>query len=306
MLTPGQIRGGWLEHILKEEENYLWVSNQKAFDLMQEGILPPETSDPELNPEFEMIDAQLTTEIFGLFAPGRPEVAREMAELPITTTAREEAKLISEFYVTMYSLAANVNPEVPIKDQLFSNADEASRIFPEGTYPAAMYRFVRSKYEEGLPWEETRDLIYERYQVQQKDGYDITSRDMYCNGCFASGINFASSLVSLFYGEGDLKETIKIGTLSGWDSDNPTATWGGMLGFIYGANEIEQMFDRSFSETFNIHRTRKGFPDDGLDTFSHMAIKGIHITDRVVLEKLNGGVDTKKDLWYIPVSESNR
>ena len=51
---------------------------------------------------------------------------------------------------------------------------------------------------------------------------------------FASGINFASSLISLFYGEGDLKETIKIGTLAGWDSDNPTATWGGLLGFMYG------------------------------------------------------------------------
>lgn len=31
-------------------------------------------------------------------------------------------------------------------------------------------------------------------------------------------------MISLFYGEGDIKETIKIGALAGWDSDNPTAT----------------------------------------------------------------------------------
>ena len=70
--TPNQIASGWKNHIHIKEENYLWVSNQKAFDLMNEGILPPETSDPLLNPFYEMIDAQLTTEIFGLFAPTNP------------------------------------------------------------------------------------------------------------------------------------------------------------------------------------------------------------------------------------------
>ena len=34
ILSPEQIRDGWLKHIWVEEENYLWVSNQKALDLM--------------------------------------------------------------------------------------------------------------------------------------------------------------------------------------------------------------------------------------------------------------------------------
>ncbi|HKK81477.1 MAG TPA: hypothetical protein VJ909_04470, partial [Prolixibacteraceae bacterium] len=58
ILTPEQIKDGWLKHIKSEEENYLWVSNQKAYDLMKEGILPPATSLPENNSESEMIDAQ--------------------------------------------------------------------------------------------------------------------------------------------------------------------------------------------------------------------------------------------------------
>ncbi|MDZ7614707.1 MAG: hypothetical protein U5K51_14185 [Flavobacteriaceae bacterium] len=68
LLTGEQIREGWLKHIKHEEENYLWVSNQKAFDLMKGGMRPPATGNPENNPEYEMIDAQLTTEIFGLLA----------------------------------------------------------------------------------------------------------------------------------------------------------------------------------------------------------------------------------------------
>ena len=37
--------------------------------------------------------------------------------------------------------------------------------------------------------------------------------------------------------EKDFKETIKIASLCGWDSDNPASTWGGLLGFIYGKKE---------------------------------------------------------------------
>ena len=61
-LEGEQIRNGWLKHINLKEENFLWVSNQRAFDLMKEGLFPPVTSDPKNNPFLEMIDAQLTTE----------------------------------------------------------------------------------------------------------------------------------------------------------------------------------------------------------------------------------------------------
>ena len=103
---------------------------------------------------------------------------------------------------------------------------------------------------------------------------------------FASGINFAASLVSLFYGGGDLKETIKIATLCGWDSDNPAATWGGLLGFMLGRNEIERLFGESLSDNFHIHRTRKGFADDGMDTFGNMAEMAISVSRTVNNEYL--------------------
>ena len=124
---------------------------------------------------------------------------------------------------------------------------------------------------------------------------------MICNGCFASGINFAASIVSLLYGEGDYEETVKIAVLAGWDSDNPAATWGGLLGFLLGRDELERVFDREFSTRFNIHRTRKGFPaPEGIDTFEAMAQNGILIIDRVVREEMNGSVSEEDDTWLIP------
>ena len=123
---------------------------------------------------------------------------------------------------------------------------------------------------------------------------------------FDAGINFAASLISLFYGAGDILRTIKIGTLCGWDSDNPTATWGGLLGFMLGKEGIERMFDKNnFSNTYWIHRTRRNFPDhtpglEGEDTFELMSKRGLKIIDRVITEQIKGRVDHDKDIWYIP------
>ena len=304
VLSPEQIRDGWLRHIRPEEENFLWVSNQTAFDLMNKGVLPPETGMPENNPNYMMIDAQLTTEIFGLFAPGRPDVALKMAHLPIRTTAFDEAAWISEFYVSMHALAASSDPEQPMKERLEWMAYKSRQLLPDSSYPAAMYDFVKSQYEAGVTWEEARDAVYQRYQVEQKDGYELTSKNLYCNGCFAAGINFAASMVSLFYGEGDLKQTIQIGALSGWDSDNPTATWGGLIGFMIGRSGVEKAFGDNLSDRFNIHRTRQNFENGGVDTFDSMAAKGLDIIDRVVLEEMEGTLDTEGDAWLIPEAQT--
>ena len=298
-LTPTQIRSGWMKHIKIEEENFLWVSNQKAFDLMKEGVLPPETSDPNLNEHYEMIDAQLTTEIFGFLAPSRPDIALKMAELPILTTARYDAKWISQFYVSMYSLATTIDTKKDIKYNILTIADKSRYLLPDTSYSSKMYDYVKGQYLEGKSWEEARDNVYERYQVESKDGYNITSKKLYCNGCFAAGINFAASLISLFWGEGNLKRTIRIGTLTGWDSDNPTSTWGGLIGFIIGKKGVEKEFNRKFSEKYFIHRTRQNF-DYEVDDFDNMANNAIKIITNMVKNEINGRFDQENQLWYIP------
>lgn len=301
ILSADQIRQGWMRHIKKSEPNYLWVSNEAALHLMHEGLSTPETGSPTNNPHFDMIDAQLTTEIFGLFAPASPEVALDLSYLPIRVTAHKEAAWIAEFYVVMHSLASSVDRTLPMKEQIFWMADRAREYLPNDSYPAKMFDFVKKQFTVNSRWEDTRDQIYMRYQLEEEDGYTISSRNLYCNGCFAAGINYAASLVSLFYGEGDLKETIKIGTLAGWDSDNPTATWGGLLGFMLGKDGIEEAFERKFSDKYHIHRTRQAFPlKNGIDSFDAMAKKGVFIVDRIVQDRLGGGIDFEKGVWVLP------
>ncbi len=316
LLTGEQIRQAWLEHIYDERaetpygrdgevwQNYLWVSNQRAHELMLAGVVPPQTSDPDLNPYTDMIDAQLTTEIFGLFAPGHPSVAIELGQVPVRTTARGPAEEAANFYIAMHALAVTVDRDQPLGAQVHDMARQARDTLSEGGYPAAMFDFVASAYARGERWEDVRDALYERYQVHGEDGYDITARELYCNGCFASGINFGASLISLFYGEGDIRRTIQIATLAGWDSDNPAATWGGLLGFVLGRQGVEDAFGGPLSEQFNIHRTRRGFANEGLDSFSAMAARGVVVTERVVQERLGGTLSEDGKFWTIPHRQS--
>jgi|GEM_PF-805484 len=313
LLTAEQIKSGWLTHIYSEKaytpygkdhtgnyENFLWVSNQTAYTLMEGGMLPPQTGRPPNNNEYNMIDAQLTTEIFGLFAPVRTDVALKMSNLPIRTTAYEDAAYISDFYVVMHSLASSVSDTLSMKEKITWMANEARKVLPNESYAAKMFDFVKAKHGSGIKWEHARDSVYVRYQVNQKDGYNLTSKNLYCNGCFAAGINFAASIVSLLYGEGNIVETIKIGALCGWDSDNPTATWGGMLGFMIGKKGVETAFNRTFSDKYNIHRTRRNFPNNGINTFDKMAETGMFVVDRAVIGEMKGGVDLAEDVLYIP------
>lgn len=317
LLTAEQIRTGWLKHTYSEQdaplfkkftdskavqENFLWEANEQARILMAQGMLPPATSEPENNAKYMMIDAQLTTEIFGLLAPARVDIALKLSHLPIRVSAKYDAQWISQFYITMHSLASKVDKSLAMHQQIMWLAEQARLILPEQSTPAKMYDFIKHSYQQNPDkndWEKSRDAVYRRYQVNNTDGYVY-------NDPFEAGINFAASLVSLFYGEGDIVRTIQIGTLAGWDSDNPTATWGGLLGFMIGKDGVAQAFGQdNLSESYWIHRTRRNFPDHtpnqvGEDTFSMMAQRAIKVIDQVVVEQMRGSVDLNNNVWLIP------
>lgn len=290
-LTGEQISQEWQDHIALPR---LWVSNLAALGQMQNGAIPPDTSLPENNPMWDMIDAQLTTEIFGAFAPTRPDVALDLAYLPIRTTAYLHAEWAAEFYVIMHSLAASVDRTLSPRDQVMWMADQARQRIPNWSYIADMYDFVKAEYllnPDKNNWEETRDKVAIRYQRNGAANYEYKYP-------WDAGINFAASIVSLLYGEGDYKKTIRIGAMSGWDSDNPTATWGGLLGLLNGYEALNSEFpEANFSDRYNIARTRFNMPIE-IDSFTDMSRRGLAIIDDIVVNEMGGMIDNNS--WIIP------
>lgn len=298
-LTPEQIRDGWVAHI----NDFIFVSNANARALMDRGVLPPATGTPPANRGWNKIDAQLTTEFWGALAPGMPDVALDLALLPMRTTAHGFALHAAQFHTVQYALAPLLDRSLPPRDQAIWLVTEARKWIPDSSKSADAIDLVLDDYLANPDiddWERTRDLIHDTFQADLfGDGYIYQS-------WFESTVNLATGVMALLYGEMDLPRTIQIGTLSGWDSDNPTATMAALLGLIHGTDAVRAAFpDADLSERYWAHRTRPTLPDllpddpEAEDTFAMMAQRMLALADGVI-EDAGGATDAFGNRWLLP------
>ena len=300
-LSPTQIRDGWVQHI----NDPIWDSNQSR-RWMEQGALPPVTGMGTVTPAYLMNNAQLITEIFGALAPGMPDQALQLADLPIRATSGGYAAHAAQFYVVLYSLASQVDAMQPRRDQILWMVKEARRYLPDTSKAADVVDFVLADYlanPDVNDWERTRDKVYERYHDRAND-YGFVYR-----GWLESSVNFATGLIALLYGEGDFRRTVQIGTLSGWDSDNGTATMGGLLGLMVGYEALAEQFPAvALSDRYSIHRTRETLPDylpddpAAEDTFTRMADRMLPLVERTILDS---GGSVNGDIWTLPPLPDN-
>ena len=307
-LSPGGLADAWLAHM---DDEYLWVSNQQALDLMRRGLLPPSTGIPAANPYWLKIDAQLTTEFFGALAPGSPEVALRLADMPIANTARGHAAHASQFFLVLYSLAPVADPALTPRDRILWLYTQARALIPDTSKAADIADLVFADYlanPDANDWERTRDLVYDRYQL------NAAANGFKYRQWTESSVNFATGLIALLYGEGDFLRTIQIGTLSGWDSDNGTATMGGLLGLMLGYDALVAQIESglgappgslSFSDRYDIERTRNDLPDHtpsdpaAHDTFTLMAARMMPLLRQVINES-GGFADSRSPVIVTP------
>lgn len=223
-----QIRDEWVDHLNGD----IWVATRRARDLMDEGIVPPETGMAELNPEGAWaMDAQLETELFGLIAPGNADEARRRARRFGSVTSSGPALDASAFYAHLYSSAFG-NSDV---SELI---DEARAHEPDGSIVAPIVDDVRSWVEQNPDdWRATRALIGEKYDTDPE--------------WWASRVNFAVTVMALLYGEGDLTETVTIAGLAGWDADNNMTTSAGLVGLIIGFDDLPEPWSSATDIYFN-------------------------------------------------------
>lgn len=303
-LTPAQIAAGWTAHINRS----IWVSNASARVLMTRGVRPPMTamaqglahSTVRTSDDSLMIDAQLTTELFGLLAPGMPQRALEIADLPIRTTAAGHAVHAAQFYVLLYSLAPVVDPALPPTEQALWLTRSARAFIPDTSKAADIIDFVVAQYlADPNPdhWEAARDRVYERYQR------DAAANGFAYRAWYESSMNLAAGVLSLLYGELDYRRTLRIATSAGWDCDNQAATIAGLVAFLR-----TPAFNADLgwtAGTFLWSSTRDGLIDylpanaAAEDSFSLMAARMMPLIDAEV-RAAGGLADVQR--WLLPPS----
>ena len=269
--TPEEIRVEWVDHLNHD----IWVSTRRARDLMDEGLLPPETGNAENNPDGAWsIDAQLQTELFGMLAPGMPAVASTYAKRFARVTNSGPAVEASVFFAALYSLAF-LEEDVPT---LIAAARQLTE--DEAIIAPIVDNVVLWHQQNPEDWRLTRQQI--------RDEYDTDPM------WWASRVNFAVTIMALLYGESDILRTIEIAALAGWDADNTMATAAGLLGLIHGYSELPEEIAASTDIYFNEDVTGD-LPR--YDTVTQFAVRTQNLAEAMITR---AGGTTYQGIYRIP------
>jgi ADP-ribosylglycohydrolase len=221
-LTPAQIGDTWLNYLV-ERKTVLWwggmgVSTEHtAYLRLADGITAPASGSMELNGQVvaEQIGAQIFIDGWAMVAPGRPELAADLAKRAGSVSHDGEALYAAQLLAAMESQAF-------VTDDIDELVDTGLRFVPADSLIATMIADLRRWRTEEPDWRRARDLLDRDY------GYH-----RYGGGCHVIP-NHGLIVLALLYGDGDWDRSMMIVNTCGWDTDCNSGNLGCLLGIRNG------------------------------------------------------------------------
>ncbi len=248
-----EITEAWKKHI----NRFIWVSNRKARDLMDEGLTAPATGMKENNPYWFAIDPQLVNEIWSAFYPAMVDKAVERARWGARITSDDWGTHPTIFYAALYS-GAFYEKDV---GRLY---DMATAYIPDDSPFKKGLLDVKRWNAEHRDWEMTRALIKEHYLAFPENVEDPWFHEV------SAMVNGLCGAMAILYGNGDFLKTTGIAVSAGYDCDNQGATCAGFIGVLNGSGSIpyelthEVGYQDKWQLPFNdqyINYSRDGLPN---------------------------------------------
>ncbi len=271
-ITYADMPEEWLYHF----QDYIWEGNYTARGLMMSGLLPPETGSKEYNKDWRDIDAQIECEVFGLITPGMLLNAKTRTEWWMAAVGDGAVLTNAAFYAMLCS-------EAFFTSDVISAVDTVMEYFPADseTYATAL-RVKEVHRENPSDWRAARNILHREFYINN-------AYQPYVN--IDSQINFASTLMSILYGENDFKKTVEIAVLAGYDNDCNAATAATIMGAACGESGLPaDLLEKSGNVYQNTNRP--GLPDD---TISGIAEKCLRFGEEILLSaggKITGEGET--------------
>lgn len=178
----------------------------------------------------EQIGGQIFIDSWGLVAPGKPELAADLARRAAQVTHDGNAVYGGMFIAACISLAF-------VHDDIYTVVREALKQIPEDCAYARVARDVMA-FHAAHPDDWRACLKY----VQENYGYD-----KYPGACHVIP-NGAVVVLSLLYGEGSYSKTICISCMCGWDTDCNAGNVGTILGVLVGTEGIEDKWRKPIND----------------------------------------------------------
>ncbi len=213
------------------------------------GIRPPQTA-LQRNPYREWIGAQIRADIWGWALPAQPFRAAELAWRDASLSHVRNGIYGEAFFAA--AIAGSFD-----RDDIREIVGNALKFIPPQSRLAEAVRYVLALPVEKVSWEETVNLLYDKYGSYH----------------WVHTINNAALVVAaLLSSDNDFGRAICNVVMGGWDTDSNGATVGSIMGTMLGSDKlphqwIEPLHDR-------IRTSLKGFDNA---TFSDLARRTVRV-----------------------------
>ena len=230
--TPDAFFGDtWLNYLI-EPKTVLWwggmghSTEHTAFIRLKQGLTSPASGSIEQNGKIvaEQIGAQIFIDAFGMVAPGKPELAAELARKAARVSHDGEAVHAAVVVAGMVSAAF-------VEKNMTKLLDIGVGLIPEDCLIARIHRDVRDWAKKDKDWRKTFDRIDKTY------GYH-----KYGGNCHVVP-NHALMVMAWVYAPDDFQQAQAIVNTAGWDTDCNAANVGSVMGIKVGLDRICETYD---------------------------------------------------------------
>ena len=218
-------------------EYRLWFANQVARYNVLNGLRPPESGHWLNNPAADDIDFQIEADFAGLMTPGMVNSAVEISDRVGHIMNYGDGWYGGVFIASMYSLAF-------IENDIEEIVDRAIAVIPaKSDFHRLIVDVIALHEENPNDWKYAWDRINSKWAQT-----DLGPRGLMAPFNIDAKINAAWVVLGLLYGDGDFSRTLEIATRAGDDADCNPASAAGILGTIYGYDQIPEFWKQGLAD----------------------------------------------------------
>jgi hypothetical protein len=244
----------------------IWIANKRARELMDQGVVPPETGSVARNPHaWYNLSGQFCVESYGLIAPGMPQTAADIGLHYARIAVSEEPLQATQFWTSLVSLRAL--DEAPV-DQALQQALAA--VDPRSAMAEVVADAIRAFRDHPDDWKAARRVIHEKWRKQRKWNDNSTP------------LNGAVVCLALLYGQDDFYRTLQLAMALGYDADCNAATAGTVVGVRRGFRHIAALPQFKMPDRY-VNKTRPQLPAES--SVSQQAETLLRVAERVILDQ---------------------
>jgi len=212
--TTKEVGNAWMDRL---PYHCVYTAERVTYKNLVDGLEPPDSA-AFRNPYREWIGAQIRADIWGWVAPGRPELAAELAFRDASLSHTKNG-IYGEMFFAALLAAAFVEPDLHALIEIALSEIPAKCRLREAVLDTVAWC------EQDPDWEVTWSKINTKYGHYHQV-HTIN--------------NAAVVLMGVLHSKGDYEKAISIAVMGGWDTDCNGATAGSVMGTLLGAKALPQ------------------------------------------------------------------